>query len=124
MTKENSPSEVEEKGAEIIKFPSSRIIREVPQEALKAMLQKGELNQINDLVDDICSSIYQELFECGIDTETESFYRDFSYLSHVARATIYRNFRIDHELHPFLDETVKVLTKEEFDKMRAEAERE
>lgn len=115
----NSPPEP---NAKIIQFPESRIVREVPSEAVKAMLDKGARKQIDEVVDGVQGSFFQELMEYGIDTETENFYKDFSYLCHVAKALVYRNFKLEHELHPFLDETVEVLSEDEFETMRNEAE--
>ena len=94
--------------AKVISFPAHRIVREVPLPAIEAAIAKGEKNQVDELIGDIATMIYGEFLDNGIDDDAEPFTKDFSFLVDILRATIYRNFKIKHHMHDFIDENVTV----------------
>jgi hypothetical protein len=104
----------------IVKFPTNRIIREVPPniEEINKAKEKSLQKHAETIVEDLVLSIIDAVENYGIDTETESFERDFSFVADGLRATIYRSFNINHPLHSFIDTNVTLVKAENFDDLR------
>jgi hypothetical protein len=99
--------------AKLIDFPKSKIVRDVtlPLEELDRLKAKGRQNLADTMVADIATSLHVELENYGVDTSFVPFKRDFIFLMDVLKSTIYRNMKIEHGLHEFIDKTVKIYTK-------------
>lgn len=110
----------EQNEAKVLQFPQSRIVREVPLPAIEAALAKGQQNQIDEMVGNITTVLYGEFLELGLDDEKETFTKDFSFLVDIVRATIYRNFKLKHPMHEFIDKNVSLITSEEIEKIKAD----
>lgn len=104
--------------AKIITFPAQRIVREIPVGIVKEGINKREREQIDQIHDAILNNAFGEFLDYGFDVKNEKFIKDFSYLSMVLEALVYRNYGLEHDLHPMLEETVKVISEEEFEKMQ------
>jgi hypothetical protein len=104
----------------IVKFPTNRIIREVPPniEEINKAKEKSLQKHAETIVEDLVLSIIDAIENYGIDSETESFERDFSFVADGLRATIYRSFNIDHPLHSFIDTNVTLVKAENFEDLR------
>jgi hypothetical protein len=63
----------------IVKFPTNRIIREVPPniEEINKAKEKSLQKHAETIVEDLVLSIIDAIENYGIDSETESFERDF-----------------------------------------------
>lgn len=95
----------------IVEFPKHKIIRDpIPDiEEIKKMKKKSVRNLADNLANEICDSLITDFDNYGIDTEKDSFVKDFVFLSSIVSATIYRTLEIDHELHEFIDTMVNVV---------------
>lgn len=104
----------------IVKFPTNRIIREVPPniEEINKAKEKSLQKHAETIVEDLVLSIIDAIENYGIDSEIEAFERDFSFVADGLRATIYRSFNIDHPLHSFIDTNVTLVKAENFDDLR------
>jgi hypothetical protein len=104
----------------IVKFPTNRIIREVPPniEEINKAKEKSLQKHAETIVEDLVLSIIDAIENYGLDSETESFERDFSFVADGLRATIYRSFNIDHPLHSFIDTNVTLVKAENFEDLR------
>jgi hypothetical protein len=104
----------------IVKFPTNRIIREVPPniEEINKAKEKSLQKHAETIVEDLVLSLIDAIENYGIDSEIESFERDFSFVADGLRATIYRSFNIDHPLHSFIDTNVTLVKAENFDDLR------
>lgn len=95
----------------IVNFPTSRIVREVPQnnEEIEKVKEKGKQNYADGMSEEISSALLVELENFGIDTEAKEFNKDFVFLHDVIKCLIYRNMGLKHALQPFIDESVKIV---------------
>jgi len=94
---------------EIIGFPKSRIVREnMNEDYIKKAKETGLQNFCEAILHDLTEGIIYELENYGIDTSSEKFIEDFSFAIEALRASVYRVVKIDHTLHEFLDNNVKL----------------
>lgn len=80
----------------IIQFPQSRVVRVVADipEVLKIKV-RGLRNYANTVTDHTIQSVCSELEVHGIDTTTETFMNDISYLSEVVAQIVNRSVGIE-----------------------------
>jgi hypothetical protein len=94
----------------IVDFPKSKIVRDVApnvEEIVKAR-EKSVENFAEGAISDIVDSIYSEIENNGIETETDNFTKDFSFMVEGLRSCIYRSLNLEHHLHAFLDNYVNL----------------
>lgn len=98
---------------EIIEFPRHKIVREVPinSEIIEQAREKGLVNFADAVADDILDNLMRDLENYGVEVEGPVFYKDMSLTADALRATIYRAFGIEHHLHDFIDNSIKVKRK-------------
>ena len=96
----------------VVEFPKSKIVREINNEAsiVKAKL-KSRVKYADDIVEGLVDMIIEDLEQQGVDIDDEFFMKDFSMTVDAMRATIYRQFDLDHPLHKFIDENVTVIDR-------------
>jgi len=94
----------------ILQFPKSKIVREIlpESEELKRLKTKNTQNFADTLVQDISEEILVALSEVGLDTDGKEFNKDFHFFVGTLQSMIYRSLSIDHHLHSFVDENVKI----------------
>ena len=104
----------------IVKFPESRIVREVPPniEEIKKAKEKGLQKHAETIVEDLIVNILDAMENYGIDVETDDFQRDFSFAADAMRASIYRSFNLDHALHSFVDNNVQIIHAENVEELK------
>lgn len=93
----------------VLAFPKSKIVREVPQETEEAIAErkiKGVTNYADNIAEELSTAIMYDLSNCGIEIQDENSEKDFIYLSLVLRALIYRSCNIDHPMHKLIQEAV------------------
>lgn len=97
---------------EVISFPTSKIVREYPQniEILEKAKEKSVKKFADDVIDILAENCYNQIETLGLNTETENFDRDFSFVVETIRATIYRNLELPHHLHEFIDNNLEIET--------------
>ncbi len=93
----------------VIEFPKSKVVREIPEEHLKA--RKDRMNQkVADAIsEDISGIVLTELDNNGVDVETEGFMKDFVLTNESIKACVYRFFGIEHYLHNYEDNHIKII---------------
>ena len=64
---------------------------------------------VESAVDDIAMKLLHNFVDLAMKTNTETFTRDFSYLVDVLRATIKRDFGLNHIVHKITDNTVELI---------------
>ena len=98
----------------VVQFPKSKIVRLVPSDddVVKQLKLKGLFKYADGIVDDIVELMVTEIENHGVDTDGKVFLKDFSMAADALRATIYRQFDLEHNLHNFIDENVKVINRQ------------
>jgi hypothetical protein len=103
----------------VIEFPKNKVVREVPEEHLRARQAKADQKLADAIVDDLTGMMITELDNCFVEVENKQFSKDFVLVADALKACVYRSFGIDHHLHDFVDNNVKLIegaegmTKEE-----------
>ncbi len=98
----------------VILFPTDRIKNKANTGVKNTKFQKQiEKEQtvkfVESAVDDIAMKLLHNFVDLAMKTNTETFTRDFSYLVDVLRATIKRDFGLNHILHKVVDNTVELV---------------
>ena len=98
----------------VILFPTDRIKNKANTGVKSTKFQKQiEKEQtvkfIESAVDDIAMKLLHNFVDLAMKTNTETFTRDFSYLVDVLRATIKRDFGLNHIVHKIADNTVELI---------------
>lgn len=95
----------------IVKFPESRIVREVQPnlEEIEKVKEKGKQNYADGMTEEISTFILAELENFGVDTTAKEFTKDFIFLNDVVKCLIYRNMGLEHGLQNFIDEHVQIV---------------
>jgi hypothetical protein len=95
----------------ILEFPKHKIVREhVPeaQEILRVK-EKNKKKFADVLVEDLTQEILYMLSDVGIDTERDDFTKDFHFFVGTLYSLVYRSLDMEHDLHKFIDEHVKLI---------------
>ena len=95
----------------ILPFPRSKIVREIlpESEELKRLKAKNTRNFADALVQDLSEEILVALSEVGLDTDGENFNKDFHFFVGTLHSMVYRSLDMEHDLHKFVDERVKIV---------------
>ena len=98
----------------VILFPTDRIKNKANTGVKNTKFQKQiEKEQtvkfVESAVDDIAMKLLHNFVDLAMKTNTETFTRDFSYLVDVLRATIKRDFGLNHIVHKIADNTVELI---------------
>jgi len=99
----------------IILFPTDKI-KNVANTGTKhtkfqKQIEKEQTNKfIESAVDDIAMKLLHNFVDLAMKTQTDTFTKDFSYLVDVLRATIKRDFGLNHIVHKIVDNTVELNT--------------
>lgn len=98
----------------IFEFPKNKIVREVlPNiDEIERAKHKSLLNYADMIVDDMLGNMLDAFENYGIEVEKDDFQKDFAFTVDALKATVYRYFGIQHTLHNFIDENVKIVPKE------------
>jgi hypothetical protein len=100
--------------SDVIPFPQTRIIREVPPESIKQVQERGKVRHAEAIVDEVAAIMHSGLSDFGIDTEPEDFQKDFAFTLEGLKAIVFRSFGIEHQWHDIisrkinLDEVVEI----------------
>ena len=98
----------------VILFPTDRIKKPQYTGTKSTKFQKQiEKEQtakfVENAVDDIAMKLLHNFVDLAMKTNTDVFTRDFSYLVDVLRATIKRDFGLNHIVHKITDNTVELI---------------
>ena len=97
----------------IILFPTDRIKNKentgIKDTKFQKRVEKEQTNKfIESAVDDIAMKLLHNFVDLAMKTQSETFTKDFSYLVDCLRATIKRDFGLNHILHKVVDNTVEL----------------
>lgn len=97
----------------VVEFPKSKIVREVPHniEAIEQAKERGLQKFAEEVVDDMIDNLLHDLDSVGVETEGDTFRKDFSLTIDALRATVYRSFNLQHHMHEFIDRNIKMMNK-------------
>jgi hypothetical protein len=97
----------------VVEFPKNKIVREANnEEVIIKAKQKSKIRYADDIIDGLVDIMIEDLEQQGVDTDDEFFLKDFSMTVDALRATIYRQFDIEHPLQKFIDENVTVIDRQ------------
>lgn len=97
----------------VVEFPSHRIVREhAGIQLVKEAQEKGLQKYADTITEDMIGNMVEELENYGIDVDRNAFLKDFSLTVDSLRATIYRQFELNHALHDFIDKNVKMINRQ------------
>jgi hypothetical protein len=97
----------------VIEFPKHKVVRELPEEVHKARQAKADQKFADTVVDELSGILITELDNYGIDVTDKEFIKDFVLVVDAFRASVYRPLGLDHHLHSFIDDNVKLLSNSE-----------
>jgi hypothetical protein len=111
----------------VLEFPRNRIVREhaeitLNDETIVEVKERSRKSYADGISDDLIDVLLEEMENFGIDTDQDSFVKDFSMTVDVLRATIYRTFGVDHHLHLYIDKNVKMINRETGELIECEEE--
>lgn len=93
----------------VIEFPKSKVVRELPEEIHKARQQKSDQKFADSVVDELSGFLLTELDNYDLAVDNKQFAKDFVLVVDSLRAAVYRSLELDHHLHIFIDDNVKIL---------------
>jgi hypothetical protein len=77
-----------------------------PPEMEKDILDR-KTKYVNSLFDTITNQVFKLMGTLGVNPEKPSFKEDAAFAFEALRATIYRNFELQHPFHPMIDNATK-----------------
>jgi hypothetical protein len=94
----------------IVEFPKGKIVREIPlnNELIELAKEKSLQRLADSMIDGLIDVVMQEFENYGVEAET----KDLSLAFDALRASVYRHFEIDHPLHEFIDQNVRIVNQE------------
>lgn len=93
----------------VIEFPKHKVVRDVPGEVIEERNRRADQKMADSMVDEITGLIITELDNYYVEVETKQFTKDFVLVADALKACIYRSFGLDHHLHDFIDNNVKLI---------------
>jgi hypothetical protein len=93
----------------VIEFPKNKVVRDLPEEVHKARQAKADQKFADSVVDELSGILITELDNYGVEVTNKVFAKDFILVADALRASVYRQFDLEHHLHDFIDENVKII---------------
>lgn len=94
----------------VIEFPKHKVVRDIPEEHLKARQAKADQKFCDSVVDELSGFLITELDNYNIEvTNNKVFAKDFVLVIDALRAAVYRQFDLNHHLHDFIDDNVTLI---------------
>lgn len=93
----------------VITFPKHKVVREVPGDVLEERNRRADQKMADSIVDEITGLIITELDNYYVDVENKAFAKDLVLVADALKASVYRSFGLDHHLHQFIDNNVKLI---------------
>lgn len=104
----------QEKKENIISFPTNKIVRNIPSEQKKKLMDKQFLDEISEItysmgedIQEMIQSVTPEKFN------EDALKRDLSFSVAIITAMVYRMHGLDHPLQEFIDDHVSILSEKE-----------
>ncbi len=101
--------------ATIIKFPEKNIVRVNPEPNKNERQLRADKNLSDEMTANLFSGLLLDTLEqaYGIDVENEDFVKYYSFIVALFQATMYKYHGLEHPLHRFMEEHVKLTEAEE-----------
>lgn len=98
----------------ILKFPENRIVRGRPinKEQFNENIAEHKIKYVDYIISKNMSKLYAKLGLEGINTETEQFYKDYSFTVESLRSALYRAMEIEHPIQDFVDTHFQIKDEE------------
>ena len=101
----------------ILEFPKHRIVREYAgvlenDPTIGQAKERSRFNFAESVSDELINVLLNEMENFGMETESDTFLKDFSMTVDAMRATVYRTFGVPHPLHDFIDNNVKMIHRD------------
>jgi hypothetical protein len=93
----------------VIEFPKHKVVRDVPEEVIEERNRRADQKMADSIVDEITGFIITELDNYNVEVENKQFTKDFVLVADAIKACVYRSFALDHHLHEFVDNNVKLI---------------
>jgi hypothetical protein len=93
----------------VIEFPKNKVVRELPEEIHKARQAKADQKFADSVVDELSGFLLTELDNYNLAVDNKAFAKDYVLVVDALRAAVYRSLDLEHHLHVFIDDNVKVL---------------
>ena len=90
----------------ILRFPENRIVRgrSINRDQFNEDIAEHKIKYIDYILSKNMSMLYTKLGLEGINTETEIFYKDFSFVVETLRSAMYRSVDLPHPIQEIVDE--------------------
>lgn len=93
----------------VIEFPKHKVVREVPEEQLIERARKSDQKMADSIANELAAMVVAELDNYEFDVNNKEFAKDFILVVESIRSVVYRQYDIEHHLHDFIDQNVKIL---------------
>lgn len=93
----------------VIEFPKHKVVRDVPEEVIEERNRRADQKLADTIVDDLTGLMITELDNYYVEIQDKQFTKDFVLVIDSLKAAVYRSFGIDHHLHPFIDDNIKLI---------------
>lgn len=93
----------------VLEFPKHKVVRDVPEEVIEERNRRADQKMADSIVDEIAGHIITELDNYFVEVTDKQFAKDIILVIDALKATVYRSFGIDHHLHSFIDDNVKLI---------------
>ena len=93
----------------VIEFPKHKVVRDVPGDVMEERNRRADQKMADAMVDDIIGMVITELDNYYVEVENKQFTKDFVLVLDALKAAVYRSFGLDHHLHDFIDDNVKLI---------------
>lgn len=99
----------------VIEFPKSERPAVQTGEQFREDMNEQKRKMIEDMVDFQSTSLMANMSMSGVNTDADSFIKDFTFITETIKALYYRLSGFDHPLHSMIDEIVTIYEKEEYE---------
>lgn len=97
----------------VIEFPKHKVVRDVPGEVIEERNRRADQKMADSIVDEISGYMITELDNYYVEVADKQFTKDFILVVDSLKAAVYRSFGLEHHLHPFIDDNVKLIEGKE-----------
>ena len=97
----------------VIEFPKHKVVRDVPGDVMEERNRRADQKMADAMVDDIIGMVITELDNYYVEVENKQFTKDFVLVLDALKAAVYRSFGLDHHLHDFIDNNIKLIEGKE-----------
>lgn len=95
----------------VIKFPNTTQRVHKDQEHFEQDLIENKIDYVSEVAAHYSGQIYNKLAMHGFNTETDSFYKDYSYFTEALHSCLMRSVGVEHPLQQTVDKEQLVVDK-------------